>query len=97
MSYVVLYCPDGGSSDYIGEAETIDAAHDLIARHELGQVLETPEYLWETARASGNPVPGCDYPVEHDDEPVEWGGEDGCYAICETKDSGPPCDPPDED
>lgn len=80
--YVVMHCPEGSAQTYIGSADAMDEALELVARHERGEVADTPKSLWETARASGNRVPGCDYPEPHEDEPEEWAGADDCYAIC---------------
>lgn len=84
VNYVVLHCPDGGADEYVGLADTLDAARELASAHERGRARGTPEHLYGTARASGNPVPGCSYPVDHD-APVEWVGEDGYYAICPVR------------
>lgn len=46
-------------------------------------VVSTPAHLYETARAAGGAgVPGCTVPAAHEDEPVEWAGDNGYYAIC---------------
>lgn len=77
--YAVMLCEEGCAQIYIGSADSLDEARDLAERAERGEVGGTPESLWETARASRNPVPGCDYPEPHEDDPEEWVGD---YAIC---------------
>lgn len=78
-AYVVMEYPEGSAASYVGTYYTLaDARAALNSEAEA-----TPEHLWETARASRNPVPGCDYPPETEEgEPIEWGGESGSRCIC---------------
>lgn len=83
LGYVVLLCQEGSAEEYVGSAPTLKAARKLVAAHGRGDVSGTPKSWWQTARASGNRVDGCDYPESHEDEPVEWAGNERYpYAIC---------------
>lgn len=82
--YVVVRAPEGEAEEYLGAARTLDEARKLIRAHEAGDLVSTPEHLWESARAAGHDVPGCSAPpiwYAHSAEPVEWAGRDGYYAI----------------
>ena len=86
MSYVVMICNEGNDQEYVGEAATLKEARSMCHQHARGERTATSRSLWDTARASGNPVEGCDYPDAHEDEPVEWVqsrfAPNNAYAIC---------------
>jgi len=80
-TYAVMRYPDGGPSEYAGEARTLGDARRLAALAAGGRARTTEESLYVTARASGSRAPGCDYPPDEIGEPIEWVGNHG-WAIC---------------
>ena len=83
--YEVFIYNEGCAPEYLGPADTLKFARQMCHQHARGERPATPKHLWETARASGNPVEGCDYPVGHAD-PIEWVtsrfAKHNSYAIC---------------
>ena len=82
LGYEVFEARDGSTEIYIGHARTLRGAHKLAAQHARGEISGTPANLYETARASGSRVEGCDHPDGHAAEPVAWFGRDGWYCAC---------------
>ena len=66
MEYVVVWAPEGGAEEFVGVAESLAEARELVARHEAGDLFP-----------SRRPPAWYDESIE----PVEWTGDDGYYAI----------------